>query len=127
MWHPVVMKRDERRQAPRTRIDLLFNKYIDGYPHLCRTIDVSEGGMLLERVHEPRIEREFYPVELGLLERSPDGEGGTVVERLWLWARAVWTDGDRQALSFVDVTEQERVKLDRLLERAGYLEAAVAI
>ncbi len=128
MCHRVVMKRDDRRQAPRTRVDLLFNKYIDGYPHLCRTIDVSEGGLLLERVHEPRVEREFYPVEIGLLERAPDREdGGTVIDRLWLWARAVWTDGDRQALSFVDVSDQDRVKLDRLLARAGYLEAAVAI
>jgi hypothetical protein len=62
------------------------------------------------------------------IERAPDPEdGGTVIERLWLWARAVWTDGDRQALSFVDVSDTDRIKLDRLLERAGYIEAAVAV
>ncbi len=50
---------DDRRTAPRTRVDLLFNKYIDSYPHLCRTIDVSEGGLLIERVSEPSVQPEF--------------------------------------------------------------------
>ena len=60
----------DRRQSPRKRVDLLFNKYIDGYPHLCRTIDVSEGGLLLERASEPQIQREFYHVEIGLMDRT---------------------------------------------------------
>jgi hypothetical protein len=115
------MSSDERRTSPRTRVDLLFNKYIDGYPHVCRTIDVSDSGMLLERVSEPTVEREFYPIEIGLLD------GGDLVERLWLWAREVWTDGEKQALRFVDVRDRDRAKLTRLLERAGYIEAAAAV
>lgn len=116
------MKPDDRRQDPRTRVDLLFNKYIDGYPHLCRTIDVSAGGLLLEKVHEPEIDREFYPVEIGLMDPKAD-----VIERLWLWAKQVWCDGERQALRFVDVGDRDREKLERLLERAGYIEAACAV
>jgi hypothetical protein len=115
------MSRDERRHSPRTRVDLLFNKYIDGYPHICRTIDVSDSGLLLERVNEPAVEREFYPIEIGLMD------GGNLVERLWLWAKQVWVDGEKQALTFVDVQERDRAKLCRLLERAGRLEAAMAV
>lgn len=118
----VRMSASDRRHSPRTRVDLLFNKYIDGYPHLCRTIDVSAGGLLLERVSEPAVEREFYPVEIGLLDPKED-----VVERLWVWAKQVWSDGERQALEFVDVGERDRTKLQLLLERAGMIEAAAAV
>ncbi len=117
------MTDSERRSAPRQRVDLLFNKYIDGMPHVCRTIDVSEGGLLLERVSEPEIDREFYPVEIGLMEAS----GDRPPERVWLWARQVWTDGTRQALRFIGVEDRDLRKLNRLLERAGYLEEAAAI
>jgi hypothetical protein len=113
----------DRRIAPRTRVDLLFNKYIDGYPHLCRTIDVSEGGLLLERVSEPAVQRDFYPVEIGLMDPTSD----QTPERLWLWAKQVWTDGERQALRFIGVEERDRKKLNRLLVRAGYIEDAMAV
>ena len=119
------MSESDRRQAPRTRVDLLFNKYIDGYPHLCRTIDVSESGLLLERVSEPEVNRDFYPVEIGLLE--PPSEDERAPERLWLWAKQVWTDGERQALRFIGVEDRDRTKLHQLLERAGYIEAAAAV
>ena len=104
----------DRRLSPRTRVDLLYNKYIDGYPHLCRTIDVSPGGLLLERVSEPTVEREFYPVEIGLLDPRED-----VIERMWLWAQQVWSDGERQALRFVGHEERDERKLRKLLERAA--------
>ena len=110
----------ERRIEERTRVDLLFNKYIDGYPHVCRTIDVSRSGMLLERVSEPQVDRAFYPVEIGVLE------GGEVSQRIWLWAKEVWADGGRQALEFVGVEDRDRKKLDRLLQRAQFAEAAAA-
>ena len=118
------MSDSDRRQAPRTRVDLLFNNYIDGYPPLCRTIDVSANGLLLERVSEPTIDREFYPVEIGLMEESPSDKAP---ERVWLWAKQVWTDGARQALRFIGVEERDQRKLNRLLERAGYIEDAAAV
>lgn len=112
----------DRRQTPRTRVDLLFNKYIDGYPHICRTIDVSSTGLLLERVNEPTLAREFYPVEIGVLDPK-----GDLIERLWIWAQEVWTDGERQALKFIGLEDRDRRKLRNLLERAGQIEAAAAI
>ena len=117
------MSESDRRLAPRTRVDLLFNKYIDGYPHLCRTIDVSETGLLLERVSEPAIHRDFYPVEIGVLDPSSD----RAPERLWLWAKQVWTDGERQALRFIGLEDRDRKKLNKLLVRAGYIEAAMSV
>ena len=116
----------DRRNSPRKRVDLLFNKYIDGYPHLCRTIDVSEGGLLLERVSEPKVERDFYPVEIGLMESSSELEG-RAPERVWLWAKQVWSDGTRQALHFIGVEERDLQKLHSMLVRAGYIEDAAAI
>ncbi|GAC1353152.1 MAG: hypothetical protein NVSMB1_23560 [Polyangiales bacterium] len=113
----------DRRKAQRTRVDLLFNKYIDGYPHICRTIDVSEGGLLLERVSEPSVQREFYPVEIGLLEPNSD----RAPERLWLWAKQVWSKGSFQALRVIGVDERDRSKLVKLLARAGYIEEAAAV
>jgi hypothetical protein len=105
----------DRRKAPRTPVDLFFNKYIDGYPHMCRTLDVSSGGLLLERLSEPTVEREFYPVEIGVM-----GEDGEVApERLWLWAKQAWSDGKRQALRFVGVEPRDLERLGKLLERAG--------
>jgi hypothetical protein len=105
----------DRRQSPRQRVDLLFNKYNDGYPHLCRILDVSEGGLLLERVNEPKVDREFYPVEIGLLE--PDNVESP--KRVWLWAKQVWSDDGRQALRFVGIEEREKAQLRDMLARAA--------
>jgi hypothetical protein len=109
----------DRRRSPRTRVDLFINKYIDGYPHLCRAIEVSDGGVLVERVNEPEIEREFYPVEIGVMEV----EGERAPERIWLWARQVWRDGARQALRFVGAEEHDVERLRRVLSRASEIVA----
>jgi hypothetical protein len=108
-----AIMRDDRRAAPRTRLDLLFNRYIDGYPHLCRIVDVSETGLLLARIAGPVIEREFYPVEIGVLE-DDDVERP---ERLWLWTKQVWTSGEHQALRFLEVKDRDRAALRGLVAR----------
>ena len=126
--HSVGMAND-RRIAPRVQVDLFFNKYIDGYPHLCRALDVSETGLLLERVNEPDVARTMYPVEIGVMEQTEvDGVTGEPVlgDRLWLWAKQVWSEGGKQALSFVGVEDRDRAKLGRILARAGYATAAAA-
>ncbi len=120
--HSVRMS-SERRAVPRIQVDLFFNKYIDGYPHLCRALDVSEGGLLLERVSEPDVDRPLYPVEIGVMSQV-EGEAPEVVDRLWLWAKQVWSENDRQALSFIGVEERDRTKLARILSSAGYASAA---
>lgn len=38
----------ERRADPRREIDLLMNRFLNGYPYLCRASDISRTGM---RIH----------------------------------------------------------------------------
>ncbi len=38
----------DRRADPRREIDLLMNRFLNGYPYLCRASDISRTGM---RIH----------------------------------------------------------------------------
>ncbi|MFW5739619.1 MAG: PilZ domain-containing protein [Myxococcota bacterium] len=96
----------ERRCSKRTRIDLMINKYIDGYPYACRAVDISQGGVLVERIREPKHDRKFYPVEIGI-------PGAT--DRVWAWARQVRTEGRRQALRFVAMDPFDQLLLDQYI------------
>jgi hypothetical protein len=40
--------KSERRTDPRREIDLLMNRFLNGYPYLCRASDISRTGM---RIH----------------------------------------------------------------------------
>src|SRR5689334_19702580 len=74
----------ERRTVDRRSADLFFNKFLDGHPFLCRTLDVSERGALVETFAEPASAATRFPVEL----RVPGGK-----QTLWLWARCVRRTG----------------------------------
>lgn len=99
----------DRRRALRKRTELLVNKFIDGLPHAARLIEVNAYGCLLERVLEPAVERDLYPLELAL----PPSAGGT---RMWLWARPVWSDAKRCALRFVGLDPVDRATLARFAD-----------
>lgn len=99
----------ERRRAVRRRADLFVNKFIDGLPHVARLIEISPIGCLLERVLEPEVQRDLYPLELSL----PAHFGGA---RMWLWARPVWSDDARVALKFVGVDPLDRATLARFAD-----------
>lgn len=96
----------ERRAARRRPIDVFFNKFLDGYPYLCRTIDISEKGALVETYAEPDREVARVPLEL----RFP-GDG----DSLWLWARTARHVGRYQAFEFVSVPNGARRHLRRLV------------
>ena len=98
----------ERRSSKRARVDLLLNKYVDGFPHTCRVLDISMGGMLVRRIHEPELERDSYPLELALPGQQ---------ETMWIWSRPIWTRGKRQALRFVSMDAADRARLARFLGR----------
>ena len=38
----------ERRADPRREVDVLMNRFLNGYPYLCRASDISRTGM---RIH----------------------------------------------------------------------------
>lgn len=82
----------ERRSKCRKSLDVYFNKFISGLPYLCRCIDMSPGGVLVETYAEPDVEHERFQVEL----RLPGDD-----ESLWLWARRTRVSGTQQALQFV--------------------------
>lgn len=96
----------DRRQAVRRGTDLLINKFIDGLPHLARLVEISPLGCVVERILEPEVKRDLYPLELSL----PAQMGGG---RMWLWARPVWTESSRTALKFVGVDPLDRATLAR--------------
>lgn len=99
---------DDRRKMPRAALTgILFNKYIDGFPFTGELLDLSETGVRVRRIHEPDLVRESYPVEIEL---------PGIPERLWLWARTVWTDDDEQALRFIAVDHASKASLAAIVE-----------
>jgi hypothetical protein len=98
---------EERRRHPRKPVDVFLNKFIGGYPHLCRVLDVSEGGIQLMALGEPETRMESFPLELRL-----PGERAT----FWLWARRVARRGRREALELVSSSEEDRQRLARFVE-----------
>lgn len=96
----------ERRITERQPLDLYFNKFLHGYPYLCRAVDLSIGGILVETFAEPDLRLERFPLEL----RLPDDS-----EACWVWARPVRREGTRQAMQFVSLSKPVRAKLERYL------------
>ena len=100
----------ERRSSARSPVDILVNKYIDGYPYACRAQDISSGGMLIHRPHEPLHTMKSYAIEIGVPGQD---------ERIWVWARVAWTRGRAQALRFMGMGDTDRVMLDQLIDEAA--------
>jgi hypothetical protein len=100
----------ERRTTPRASLGTIFlNKYIDGFPHLVKLVDVSAGGMLVRKFHQPDLSREHFTVELGVPGRP---------ERMWLWTRRVWENEELVALRFVGIDPIDRGRLAQLVDGA---------
>jgi len=97
----------ERRNAKRSGVEILLNKYVDGFPYTCRALDISTQGVLLRRIHEPSLRREAYSLEIGV----PGAPAP-----IWVWSRPVWTRGARQALRFVGLTQQDRTVLEHYVQ-----------
>jgi hypothetical protein len=43
----------DRRRNRRAPLDVLANRFLEGYPYLCRTTDISSEGLRLHRLAEP--------------------------------------------------------------------------
>ncbi len=100
----------ERRSSTRSPVDIIVNKYIDGYPYACRAHDISSGGIRIQRPHEPLHTMKSYAIEIGV----PGQE-----ERIWVWARVAWTCGPTQALRFLGMGELDRSMLEQLIDEAA--------
>ena len=98
----------EKRRGARCRVETMVNKYIGGYPYACRLVNLSNGGMLVEKVSEPLHSSKAYPVEIGL--------PGTD-DRVWAWAKQVGCSGKRQALKFMAIDPFDEILLNQYLRR----------
>jgi hypothetical protein len=96
----------DRRTEPRRPLDVYFNKYIEGYPHLCRSRDLSRTGLRATAFSEPDSAADGCALELQL----PGDE-----QPLWVWARAVWRRDQEQALEFVSINSRDRARLEAYL------------
>ena len=101
----------DRRGEPRAGIYdelgvVLLNKYVDGSPHIVQLVDLSEGGMLVRKIHEPEPARDFYSIEIEVPQSN---------KRLWLWTRRVWSARNWEALRFVGVGTKDRAQLRSLV------------
>ncbi len=103
---------EERRKFPRLPVRIYFNKYIDGTPHVCEALEISMGGVLARKIHEPNQSRAVYALEIA----DPDGTNGK--KPLWLCASPVWSTDHYEALSFFGQSGLDRVRLAELLTLA---------
>ena len=97
---------DERRRSARKAVDVFLNKFIGGYPHLCRAVDISTEGIQLVGYHQPATRMESFQLELRL-----PGDGHT----LWLWARRISTRGRNQVLEFVSRSAEDAHRIERFM------------
>jgi hypothetical protein len=100
----------DRRHAPRQTFDVFFNKYLDGHPYLCRSVDISATGIACEVFTEPATLHQSFPIEIRL-----PGEDRS----LWVWGRRVRQAGTREAIRFVALHADDRASLDRFLSAAA--------
>jgi len=96
----------ERRENPRKPVEVFFNKYVGGYPHLCRALDISRTGVQAVNLGQPETHMQSFSLELRL-----PGEKGT----FWLWARRVRSEGRREALEFVATSPEDEHRLERFV------------
>lgn len=100
---------DELRTTRRREVDILVNKYVDGYPYLCLAANLTHGGLLVSTTVELDVRRSLYALEIGL----PDGQ-----QPLWAWARPVWTSGKQQALRLVHMSREASERIRHFLATA---------
>jgi hypothetical protein len=98
----------DRRIAPRARLGnpLWLNKYVEGYPHLAKLVDLSEEGMLIQTFQEPSNGASTFALELGI-PGNP--------HRLWIWTECVRRIGQLQALRVHYADLFERAQLRQLV------------
>jgi hypothetical protein len=58
---------EERRGDSRKKVDLLLNRFLNGYPYLCRATDISRSGIrLVPILHEPEPRPRYVGIQLQL-------------------------------------------------------------
>ena len=59
----------DRRREDRRDVDLLVNRFLNGYPYLCRATDISRTGMRVVPLNQP--------ADVGVVLNGQDAPPGT--------------------------------------------------
>lgn len=101
----------ERRTNRRAPLDILANRFLDGYPYLCRATDISRRGMKLHRFNEPDATSRF----VGLQFQLPGSE-----EIITASGEVVFRDDDEKAVGirFTHLSTSAAAAIERYLSRS---------
>jgi len=55
-----------RRSNRRVRVNLLFNRFLNGHPYMCRMIDISPSGLRIQPLLEPARAPRFMGLQFQL-------------------------------------------------------------
>jgi len=56
----------DRRGEARRDVDLLINRFLNGYPYLCRATNISRSGIRVVPLHEPAVVTRFMGLQFQL-------------------------------------------------------------
>jgi hypothetical protein len=102
----------DRRTADRKPVDLLINRFLNGYPYMCRATDISRSGIRLV----PMLEPTEAPKYMGLQFQLPG-----IDEVITASGEAVFVAGERGAVGvrFTRLPSQSAALIDRFLAAAS--------
>jgi hypothetical protein len=100
----------ERREDQRCEVDLLVNRFLNGYPYLCRATDISRTGMRIV----PLLEPSNAPRYMGLQFQLPGTD-----EILTASGEAVFEAGEKGAVGirFTRVPSGSAALLERFMTK----------
>jgi hypothetical protein len=101
----------DRRTDSRVHIDVLANRFLGGYPYLCRATDISRRGIRLQRFSGPAMDHRF----VGLQFQLPGSE-----EVITASGEVVFDDEGSRALGirFTALPERSAMAIERFLSHA---------
>jgi hypothetical protein len=106
----------DRRHNRRLPVDLLVNRFLDGYPYLCRVTDISRSGMRVVPLIEPSATGtpRFTPRFMGLQFQLPGTD-----EVLTGSGEEVFAEGERGSfgIRFTRLPSTTAAVLDRFMMR----------
>jgi hypothetical protein len=104
----------DRRHSRRLPVDLLVNRFLDGYPYLCRVTDISRSGMRLVPLIEPSATA--TPRYMGLQFQLPGTD-----EVLTGSGEEVFAEGDHRSfgIRFTRLPSSTAAVLERFLTGNG--------
>jgi|SRR3954471_14195442 hypothetical protein len=98
----------DRRSDDRRPVDLLINRFLNGYPYMCRATDLSRTGMRIV----PMLEPQEAPKFMGLQFQLPGTDDVITAS-----GEAVFEAGERTAIGirFTRVPSASAALIDRFL------------